>query len=90
MESFAFGGEDAVSISTGGGRAGKINLDSFQIAKGFDSCSGVLVTEFLRGSTIPQVVLETRQSGGPSAGRADGSDNYPEQRGDLFVHVEQR
>ncbi len=67
VESFAFGGEDAVSISTGGGRAGKINLDSFQIAKGFDSCSGVLVTEFLRGSTIPQVVLETRQSGGPSA-----------------------
>ncbi len=63
VQSFGFSGADSSSaIGTGSG-SGKISLDTFQLLKRFDNCSGVLLTEFLGEKHIQTIVLESKVNG---------------------------
>jgi type VI protein secretion system component Hcp len=60
ITSFTFGGTDAASITTAGGRPA---LQNFVVSKTFDTCSGYWMTAFLTGAPLQTVTLYARKIG---------------------------
>lgn len=66
-DSFSFSGSSDSSSLKGTSQTGKISLQNLIIGKGFDNCSGILITQFLQDRTIPTVTMietENDQKGG--------------------------
>lgn len=63
VKSFSFGGTNTPGSATGGAGAGKVNFDSFQIQKLYDSSSPTLVQDMVNGKSIPTVTVSFSRAG---------------------------